>query len=195
MKSIARQLTKNTQGFTLIELVFATTLLGIMLTLILSTFIGVFRFYVWAGTTRVNQEYSRQLIDDISRTIQTKKITSVGAAPSNICLSNYDTEPIGSTKIQLDGTVVNNYSYNTIDCTGAVVSTKAISNPNMKINTLNFVMIYGAYNNVEPAATLKKSTTIQMTTTNGIVDPTTLKCRVGDNFCDQATFNTAVSER
>ena len=191
MKSITRHNTKYTQGFTLIELVFATTLLGIMLTLILSTFIGVFRFYVWAGTTRVNQEYSRQLIDDISRTIQTKKITSVGA--SNICLSNYDTEPIGSTKIQLDGTTVNNYSYNTIDCTGAAVSTKAISNPNMKINSLNFVIIYGAYNNVD--TTLKKSATVYMKTTNGVVDPVTLKCRVGDNFCDQAEFNTAASER
>jgi prepilin-type N-terminal cleavage/methylation domain-containing protein len=193
MRDITKHNIKYTQGFTLIELVFATTLLGIMLTLILSTFIGVFRFYVWAGTTRVNQEYSRQLIDDISRTIQSKKITSVGA--SSICLSNYDTEPIGSTKIQLDGTVVNNYSYSVIDCSGAATSTKVISNPNMKVNILNFVIIYGAYNNVEPAATLKKSATIQMTTTNGVVDPTTLKCRVGDNFCDQATFNTAASER
>ena len=56
----------GTKGFTLIELVFATTLLGIMLTLILSTFVGVFRFYVWAGTTPVSYThldvYKRQPI-------------------------------------------------------------------------------------------------------------------------------------
>lgn len=183
----------ETKGFTIIELVFATTLLGIMLTLILSTFVGVFRFYVWAGTTRVNQEYARQLVDDISRTIQTKKIYS--ATTGSICLNNYVTDPIGSTKIELVGTVVNYNNYNVYDCSGAASSIQAVSNPNLKINNLNFTKVYGAYNNSEPDTGLKNSAIIYLKTTNGIVDPATTKCRLGDNFCDQAEFITAVSER
>lgn len=82
----------KTKGFTLIELLFATIILGVMLTMTITTFIGVFRFYTWAGTTRVNQQNARQIIDDISRLISSRTVNTSASTRnpdgtySDICL-------------------------------------------------------------------------------------------------------------
>lgn len=203
MKSIKPK--NNQTGFTLIELLFATVLLGIMLTIAISTFIGVFRFYVWAGTTRDNQASSRQLMDDISRNIASRKINSVedlNGDPSTfeaICLDQAAGSTDGPIKIYLDeGTKlvkIQKYLANP-SCTSPLLgNSQTISNTNMKVSVLKFNIIYGAYNHSEPPDFVyKKSAVIDMTVTNGNVDVSG-ECNPTDNFCDQAKFTTAVSER
>jgi prepilin-type N-terminal cleavage/methylation domain-containing protein len=63
-------------GFTLVELLFACAILGFMLTITLTTFIGVFRFYLWARTTRTTQEAARQTLNTITREVQSNQISS-----------------------------------------------------------------------------------------------------------------------
>lgn len=192
-------------GFTLIELIFATAILGFMLTITLTTFIGVFRFYVWSGVTRTNQSAARELLSQIARDVAERNIVSVGDNINNqftsVCLAQ--TTPgseITTIKIKLTGTTVTTTEYSDNTCTGTPGTTKIISNQTMNISSLGFEKIDGALNNplLLPSANqqlLRSSLQIRLTTTNGIVDPSSGKCRPADNFCDQSSYITAITER
>jgi|GEM_PF-2523613 len=201
------------QGFTLIELVFATVILGTMLTITMVTFVGVFRFYNWARTTRDNQVAARQALETITREIDGSVVLSA-SDDNKLCLKNVSTGkgkriglntssfnftfPIGTTandttiysqEIKLNPTGTN--------CTSRLLvgTATTISNPTMKVSSLSFGLIKNSINTsyvVSNAAQFRDSTTINMTVTNGTVDSNG-KCRVGDNFCDQAEYSTAVA--
>lgn len=192
------------QGFTLVELLFATAILGFMLSITLITFIGVFRFYIWAGTTRTSQESARQLLDDMTREIAAKKIISARTNGSTLCMSDPDiANPTSYTAIQLLGTQVQILTFTDDQCTllDNTAPVTIISNPNLNVTQLDFTIVSGAVNGFgtlisNPNASLvHKSATINMTITNGLVDPATQACRPGDNYCDVAGYNTAVTER
>jgi hypothetical protein len=73
----------------------------------------------------------------------------------------------------------------------------AISNANMKVSELKFNFINTSINSTYPSlnpAQFRESTTIDMTVVNGAVDSTD-RCKVGDNFCDVASYSTAVTGR
>lgn len=205
----------TTKGFTLIELLFATIILGVMLTMTITTFIGVFRFYTWAGTTRVNQQNSRQIMDDISRLISSRKVNTNTSAStrnpdgsySSLCLYGEGQE---SVKISLNYYIwltnkvtIDRYPDGVDDCTGAPSSTREISdNINTKVTRLEFVVIYGAlnnsiYNDPNPVvqSSLKKSVEFTIDVINGTPSQGSDNCRVGDNFCDKTSYTSAVTER
>lgn len=201
---------KNTHssGFTLIELLFATAILGFMLTITLTTFIGVFRFYVWSGVTRTNQSASRELLSTITRDVAERNIVSVGntinGQNTSVCLAQ--TTP-GSTittiKLEQAGTTITSTQYSDNTCSSPIAGTTVvISNPTMNVSSLGFEKIDGALNNPllsspDPSQQLllRSSLQIRLTTTNGTVDTTTGKCRPADSFCDQSSYVTAVTER
>lgn len=196
---------KNKTGFTLVELLFAMAILGIMLTIAMLTFIGVFRFYNWANVTRKTQAASRQVMDDMSRKIQNSRI--IFASGSTICLN--DVTVSGSdpqfAQISLNsGRIVEtlhtkNMSTGVIDCSGPVVNTVVLSATDVSINSLNFTEVFGAAGGagtiIDPniQAALQKSVVINMTSVNGTA--TDGACTPGDNFCDVAVFTTAVTAR
>ncbi len=203
----------KTKGFTLIELLFATIILGVMLTMTITTFIGVFRFYTWAGTTRVNQQNSRQIMDDISRLISSRTVNTNTAASamnqdgsySSLCLYGVGQESI---KISLNyGNILTNkvtvdrYADTDDDCTGTLISRREISdNINTKVTKLEFIVVYGAlnnsiYTNNPDDPSLKKSVEYTIDVINGTPSQGTDNCRAGDNFCDKASYTSAVSER
>lgn len=205
----------ETQGFTLIELLFATIILGVMLTMTITTFIGVFRFYTWAGTTRVNQQNARQIMDDISRLIASRKVNTNTPAStrkpdgtySSLCFYGEGQESI---KISLNygnfltnKVTVDRYAETENDCVGQLISRGEISdNINTKVTKLEFVVVYGAlnnsiYSNSDPdiQANLKKSVEFTIDVINGTPSQGTDNCMVGDNFCDKASYTSAVSER
>jgi len=105
---------------------------------------------------------------------------------------------IYSQKFQI--TIVNNKpSCNTPE-TGSTAT--AISNPNMKVSILQFNFINTSINSTYPSlnpAQFRESTTIDMTVVNGGVIISTGddngKCKIGDNFCDVASYSTAVTGR
>jgi prepilin-type N-terminal cleavage/methylation domain-containing protein len=205
---------KQKQGFTLIELLFATVILGTMITLTMITFIGVFRFYIWSRTTRNNQIAARQVMETMTREIEANAVIddSGNADKKRLCLKDPTTgkgkkigllsSPTGQEFTGTSGSTTTVYSQEftvtATGCTTAVGSATAISNANMKVSILQFNFINTSINSTYPSlnpAQFRESTTIDMTVVNGAVDPATNKCKIGDNFCDVASYSTAVTGR
>lgn len=203
MKKNNPKLKNNKSGFTLIELIFATVLISMMFTIMITTFIGVLRFYTWSNVTRKNQESTRQLTDVMTRLINSKKIGEVGADGSSICLLPANT---GSSdlpvKIYLDNYQVKLQKYDiptppegeTLQpsdyCQDGQIKTSELvllSDPQMKIASLQFKIVLGS--NL-PLLKHKLSTTIKIKSINGQSN----SCAEGDNFCDQTEYTTAAKE-
>ena len=211
---------KQNQGFTLIELLFATVILGTMITLTMITFIGVFRFYIWSRTTRNNQIAARQVMETMTREIEGSVVIddSGNADKKRLCLKNTTTgkgKKIGllsnaaggefTFAAGTTGSATTIYSQEfTVELVNGVLicetaqntTPTAISNPNMKVSILQFNFINTSINSTYPSlnpAQFRESTTIDMTVVNGTVDPATNKCKIGDNFCDVASYTTAVA--
>jgi prepilin-type N-terminal cleavage/methylation domain-containing protein len=211
---------KQNQGFTLIELLFATVILGTMITLTMITFIGVFRFYIWSRTTRNNQIAARQVMETMTREIEGSVVISDSGNGDNrrLCLKNTKTgegKKIGlldenrqqfSNGATLSSTTIYSQVF-TVELVNGVLGCKtaqglatAISNTNMKVSELKFnfinTSINTSYLSANPAQ-FRESTTIDMTVVNGAVIVSTGddngKCKVGDNFCDVASYSTAVA--
>lgn len=66
-------LRKNKQGFTLIELIFATTFFSLLLIFVITAFLRVSRSYNQGFNTKITQDAARVLLEDIVRTIRTSK--------------------------------------------------------------------------------------------------------------------------
>jgi prepilin-type N-terminal cleavage/methylation domain-containing protein len=211
---------KQKQGFTLIELLFATVILGTMITLTMITFIGVFRFYIWSRTTRNNQIAARQAMETMTREIEGSVVIddSGNGDKKRLCLKNPTTGKgkkigllsntngiVGSEFERTSGSTTTIYSQEftitAAGCTVAVGDPTAILSTvqtNMKVSNLQFNFINTSINSTYPSlnpAQFRESTTIDMTVVNGAVDPATNKCKVGDNFCDVASYITAVTGR
>jgi prepilin-type N-terminal cleavage/methylation domain-containing protein len=210
---------KQKQGFTLIELLFATVILGTMITLTMITFIGVFRFYIWSRTTRNNQIAARQAMETMTREIEANAVIddSGNADKKRLCLKDPTTgkgkkigllsSPTGQEFTGTSGSTTTIYSQefqitivnNKPGCNIPKVDSTAtaISNANMKVSELKFNFINTSINSTYPSlnpAQFRESTTIDMTVVNGAVDSTD-RCKVGDNFCDVASYSTAVTGR
>lgn len=214
---------KQNKGFTLIELLFATVILGTMITLTMITFIGVFRFYIWSRTTRNNQIAARQTMETMTREIEGSVVIddSGNADKKRLCLKNPTTgkgKKIGllsstagaefTFTAGTTGSATTIYSQEfTVELVNGVLGCKtaqglatAISNTNMKVSKLEFnfinTSINTSYLSANPAQ-FRESTTIDMTVVNGGVIIGTGddngKCKVGDNFCDVASYSTAVA--
>lgn len=189
---------KNT-GFTLIELIFAATLLSVMFAIAITAFIGVLRFSIWSRTTRTNQAAAREAMDVMTRLIEANDIVAVSS--NEVCLKN----PLdnNSIKISIDAQVAQKQTFATNSCTGVVGETTSISNTNLKIQTLKFSKVVGAVNSdsyltTHPDAVNKStSVVIDMTIVNGSaisLPPLGVpQCPPAENFCDVVKFTTAVT--
>lgn len=191
---------KNT-GFTLIELIFAATLLSVMFAIAITAFIGVLRFSIWSRTTRTNQAAARETLDIMTRLIEANDIVTVNS--SDICLKN----PIENKSIKIIVSsspslgVAKKQSFNSPDCSGAKTE-ESISNTTLSIQTLRFAKVEGAVNsntylsNHPDALNKSTSVIIKMTIVNGtaiVSGGGILQCPPADNFCDVSEFITAVS--
>ena len=197
--------TSGQKGFTLIEHLFSIIILGFMLTIVMTTFVGVFRFYVWSTTTRNNQAYARQTLDTVTREISSHRIYYDTATKTNpdtaICLVDpNDPNPTLSEAISFTNSTVVIEQHNNGTCTSVISgSTKVISNPNMNVLSdvlkSNFMLINNSINNSYNPQGYHKSVVINMTVVNGVLSSSTNSCRSGDVFCDKSVFVTATIER
>ncbi len=187
--------TYSQKGFTLVELLFSIAILGFMLTITLSTFIGVFRFYNWSKTTRTTQQSARDSLDIITREVRAGKIASV--AQTQLCINRtdgfiYNNQQVRSELISLNSSGQFQIQYiDTINCPALDdnrIGMVVISSPNVQISDLKFSLVLGP-----TPATTPKSVIIFFEVINGT--PVDGKCLPTDNFCDQAAFTTAVMER
>lgn len=183
----------NATGFTLIELIFATVLLGLMLTLTMQTFIALLRFYSWANVTRTNQAAARQTMDDLTRQIQSNQINSGVSTASTLCVITDSSANPKSTQYSLQTTAtasqIVEQTYPSTDCTGGSSSPQAITPTAEKISKLTFSIAKSPAS--APPYSLAGGVVIDMTMINTTVAGAT-SCQPGDNFCGLADLTTAV---
>ncbi len=186
-------------GFTLIELLFSIALIGFMLTIMLTTFIGVFRFYNWSKTTRNTQVAARSVMDIITKEVRAGKITATYGG--GMCVNRTDgflinDIPVKSELINTNPTNQFQIQYfSNLDCyaPGGVtpIRTDTISSSTVNIINPNFTLVNGPVSGVSNAP---KSVVVSFTVVNG-TPAADGKCTPSDNFCDTANFTTAVMER
>ena len=197
IKITQNKITTSKNGFTLIELIFSIALISFMLTTVLVTFLGVFRFYLWSQTINANQISSRQLLTNITKDIQSGVVDSAGAG--SICINTPNSIEAKSIYYFLDANhQVHKKLLGSPSCSPLnLVSEEIVSNPSLTINLLDFAVVRGATGNrcLSSICTppLRQTVTINLEVTNGLPD-TTGKCKPSDNFCNQAFFITAANE-
>ncbi len=186
----------SSKGFTLIELIFSIALISFMLTTVLVTFLGVFRFYLWSQTVNANQIASRQLLANLTKDIQSGIIYST--SDGSICINTPNSTATKSIYYILSENKVSKKIFSTPNCNLSLISEEIVSNPSLTINRLAFSIANGATGNrcLVTACTppLRRSVTINLDVTNGLPDTTTGKCKPSDNFCNQESFVTAANE-
>lgn len=191
-------------GFTLIELLFSIALIGFMLTIMLTTFIGVFRFYNWSKTTRNTQVAARSTLDTITKEIRTGKIYSVTG--SKMCVNRTDglvinSLPVKSELIQLNGTRFEILYFSGDNCSvsggSTLLQTDVVSSADVKFATpvsgSVFRLVKGPAPDT-PTNPKPQSVIVSFRAVNG-QPAADGKCAPSDNFCDISTFTTAVMER
>ncbi len=192
---------KNKSGFTLIELTFAITLLAIMFTMVITTFIGVLKFSTWSKTTRTNQVAARDTMEAIKRLVESKTIVAVTDSGTKLCLiepgalNGKSTQITAETYLVPSRPIVVTKVYNNLDCTGSPATTEPLTKIDSYVQSLSFELIYGAYNSQSYMSThnFKKTAKVSMDILNG-VDNGSGQCAPADNFCDEASFNTTIAE-
>ena len=83
------QALRTRPGFTFIELLFAIVVMGTMFALALVVFVGMLRFYVFAGSVRTNQENARNVLDTISRDVRFGQLIEPSGSGSSTTLCVY----------------------------------------------------------------------------------------------------------
>lgn len=192
-------------AFTVLELTFAIVVIGVMMTIVLSTIIGMLRFYSFAGTVRTNQAAGRQVMDDIDRQIRFSVLVFPSKPPgpttgNKICVADTKNQVLYSYEALNSAVQKTTYSYSgttvpTSCSTGGTVTQTAQGNitpTSMKVTGLSFTRTAGAPIASNPAAA---SVVITMPFVNGTPDSSTGKCKPGDIYCSTLQFSTAVNIR
>jgi prepilin-type N-terminal cleavage/methylation domain-containing protein len=213
--SIKRHNTRG--GFTLIELLFAMALLGFMLTITVTTFIGVFRFYNWSNYTRQTQQQSRNLVETITREIRFQKVVSTGKdTPSSVTI-DYDNSIClnDPTDTQKSKKILQHFAprvevikveYNRANCnTSPSINPPLVANSTvlgggnqLRIGRLSFEQVYGATGPPAPGASqIDPSVIVDLRVATGANAVAATGggyvCDPLDNFCGTANFTTVVN--
>lgn len=127
----------NKNGFTFIELLFAITLLGFMITMVMTTFIGIFRIYAWSNITTNNQFLARQTMDNLNREIASSTSIVTTGPNTALCYKDYNSN---TYKIYVNNRVLKKDSYNptTPNCTGTPTLSANFSSPDMPVKSITF---------------------------------------------------------
>lgn len=203
---------KQKPGFSLIELLFAITVLGVMLSIVLNVVVGMLRFYTFSNKIRENQQNGRNVLDSMVRDIRSGRLvlpaTEQPNNQSRLCIADEKSKKLtvysivdpNKPEASLGRT---QYSYldqeleNVRACDGsggAVV----IGNPvarmtsrDMTITGFNVNRIAGA-----PGTSKERGSAVAITLQYGTGS---LKadgsCSAGDIFCATLNLTTAVNMR
>lgn len=192
-------------GFTFIELIFAITILGVLLSMAMVIVVGMLRFYVYSSFLRQNQENGRNTLDLIVKEIKFGKLllpTSTITSTTSLCVRDNANGrmlyySLDSANKELDRSV---YSFNQINppttCDLSSNNVRLVAGPtkmnldNMKIYKFDVQKTEGALggNGVANAVTIALGFL-----TGNSVDNT--NCAINDIYCNSQVFNTAVELR
>ena len=197
------QALRTRPGFTFIELLFAIVVMGTMFALALVVFVGMLRFYVFAGSVRTNQENARNVLDTISRDVRFGQLivpsaSGTSTTPGTLCV--YKKADRTVVKYELtDGAINKSTSAATYDSAPANCTTVTNFGPaqsvfNTKATAAAFAVtkLGGASNTVYPTVS---SVIIRLQVITGTPDSTGLACASNNIYCNSLTLNTAVNIR
>jgi prepilin-type N-terminal cleavage/methylation domain-containing protein len=193
---------KQQPGFTILELTFAIVVIGVMMGIVLTTIIGMLRFYTFSATVRQNQAAGRQVMDDIGRQVRfATLIEPSGATPSaTLCVADVKnqklyryavvSEAVQKTTLDYTGTTVPG------NCnTGGSVTQTTQSNitpASMHVRRLDFQKTGGARIVVDQDVA---GLVVSLGFVNGTADPVTGNCVAGDIYCSRLDFTTSLNIR
>ena len=194
------QALRTRPGFTFIELLFAIVVMGTMFALALVVFVGMLRFYVFAGSVRTNQENARNVLDTISRDVRFGQLIEPSGSSSSNTLCVYKKADRTVVKYELtDGAINKSTSTATYDSAPANCTTVTNFGPaqsvfNTKATAAAFAVtkLGGASNTVYPTVS---SVIIRLQVITGTPDSTGLACASNNIYCNSLTLNTAVNIR
>ena len=197
------QALRTRPGFTFIELLFAIVVMGTMFALALVVFVGMLRFYVFAGSVRTNQENARNVLDTISRDVRFGQLivpsaSGTSTTPGTLCV--YKKADRTVVKYELtDGAINKSTSAATYDSAPANCTTVTNFGPAQSVfNTKATAAVFavtklgGASSTAYPTVS---SVIIRLQVITGTPDSTGLACASNNIYCNSLTLNTAVNIR
>lgn len=197
--------TKHQPGFTLLELLFAIILMGVMLSIALVAVIGMLRFYVFSNQVRQNQENGRNMLDTMTREIRFGALLfPKDASPSGnrVCIIDKTNNRLIQYELASPNLVRSTYSYSPAspptDCTAPGGATIIPPSRNVNLDKMRAVAFEVTKTqggdteaNTDAAAVLLKLSYI-----TGQPDPADMsKCKIADIYCSNLILNTAVNIR
>ncbi len=192
-------------GFTIIELLFAVVVLGVMLSLVMTTIIGMLRFYTFANYIRENQQNGRNVLDTITREVRFGSLVLPSEAAPNssiLCVSDDRKKTLtryerqGSTLVRTQFGYPNIELSQVINCDGSggatVISpTKQVSG--VKMTVTNFVVNRTAG---APGTATDKATAVRISFSYGTGSVNAVGgCDPGDIYCSVLSLTTAINIR
>lgn len=194
---------KNQPGFTLLELLFAIIVLGVMMSIVLTTIIGMLRFYTFANTVRENQQNARNIIDSLAREVRFGTLVMPQSNPGSIlCVADTKNKRLTKYALLNNSIVRTQYSYANSQLTegeecnessGLTVISEnvAVTTPKMFIKSFEVIRTEGAQfaTNTDVAAVI-----VRMSYRTGSVDDSG-DCKPGNIYCSPLNLETAINIR
>ncbi len=197
---------KKQAGFTLLELLFAIIVLGVMMSIVLTTIIGMLRFYTFSNTVRDNQQNARNIVDTLSREVRFSTLIMPETNPGNmLCVADVKNKKLTKYELSNNAIVRTQYSYansqliDTENCDGTNPGLITIGNPNVAITTpkmyiksFEVIRTAGApvFTEEDVAGVI-----VKMSYRTGNVNTVTGDCNTGDIYCSPLNLETAINIR
>lgn len=215
-----KRLPKTQPGFTFVELMFAIVVLGTMLSLTMTIFVGMLRFYTFSNQIRQNQENGRNILDTMDREIRFSQLVYASTKPDDaykLCIYNEsqrsaiayykDTNTTSSTNLKKSVWSAPDLKKAQDGCAGLPVTIPEgkpptiLNLPNMKVDAFEVIKTQGA--------ALTENTNVNalkirfsFVTGSYIIIPHSstaprgeLKCEAKNIYCNKLEYNTAVNLR
>jgi len=193
------QALRTRPGFTFIELLFAIVVMGTMFALALVVFVGMLRFYVFAGSVRTNQENARNVLDTISRDVRFGQLIepSVSGSSSTLCVYKKADRRVVMYNLTLAKVINKSTSANTFDsapgdCNIIFSQAQSVFNTNATAAAFEVIKVAGSKPTAYPGVS---SVAIRLQVITGTPVTGTDTCASNNIYCNSLTLNTAVNIR
>lgn len=207
-----KRLAKKQPGFTFVELMFAIVVLGTMLSLTMSIFIGMLRFYTFSNQIRQNQENGRNILDTMDREIRFSQLVYASTKPDDaykLCVYNESQRKvIAYYKVSKVSTDLKKSTWSAPEFKEAekncadlpnniptsTAKTSTINLPNMKVDAFEVVNTQGAFFTENPNVRALKIR-FSFVTGSSATGSTGLYCETKNIYCNKLEYNTVVNLR
>lgn len=197
---------KTQPGFTFVELMFAIVVLGTMLSLTMSIFVGMLRFYTFSNQIRQNQQNGRNILDSMDREIRFSQLVDAavkndpGVKSDYLCVYNES-----QRKAIKYYKAPNSYNLKKLEFTASELAVaksgcenqtdgKIVNLANMKVDVFEVVKTQGAAFS-DKASTGAVKIRLSFVTGNASADAAGLYCETRNIYCNKLEYNTVVNLR